>query len=37
MQTGQAAQLTGKALQGVVLAWDQELFLGSAGNRSRLH
>jgi hypothetical protein len=37
MQTRQAAQLTGKGIQGVVSTWDQELFLGSTGNRSLLH
>jgi hypothetical protein len=37
MQTGKAAQLTGKALKGVVSAWDEELFLVSAGNRNQLH
>jgi hypothetical protein len=37
MQTEQEAQLTGKALMGVVSTWDQELFLGSAGNKRHFH
>jgi hypothetical protein len=30
IQTGQDVQLTGRALQGAISGWDQQLFLGSS-------
>jgi hypothetical protein len=33
-QTGQDVLLTGRAPQGVVLGWGEDLFLGTAGNKS---